>query len=176
MYFCVPKGSVLGPLLFILYFNDMLKPLSYCKSIFANDTTMYLTGYNLKVLYEQVNSDLKSHWLLQGEPTLCKSNWDKYILFSKTWYIKLMGCFFKLIMRSKSIPLNFMEWSLIRIWRWNSMLRIVNLKYLEEYMHYTYPRMSCNNHISKFKISVLYIRIWHMDWFIYMGKYITQIY
>ena len=54
-------GLVLGPLLFILYSNDIPRLLSYCKSIlFADDTTIYLNGKKLNILHEQVNSDLKS--------------------------------------------------------------------------------------------------------------------
>ena len=41
----VPQGSVLGPILFILYVNDLPdKVKSYCK-IFADDKKLYVAGY-----------------------------------------------------------------------------------------------------------------------------------
>ena len=57
----VPQGSVLGPLLCILYyvFFNMPNSLTYCQAIlFVDDTTVYLTGDNLQTTHDKVNTDL----------------------------------------------------------------------------------------------------------------------
>ena len=55
----VPQGSVLAPLFFLLYINDLQKCLKYGRSfIFADDTALLVSHTIMEALRKRVNIDL----------------------------------------------------------------------------------------------------------------------
>ena len=79
----VSQGSVLGPLLFIIYVNDFPRCLnqSSCLS-FADDTTILLSEKNTKCLFKKDSNELLNidNWLIANKLFL-NSDKTKYILF-----------------------------------------------------------------------------------------------
>ena len=58
----VPQGSILGPLMFILYVNDLHRS---CCIIFADDTNVFIKHSKYEILIDRLNKDLYniSKWL-----------------------------------------------------------------------------------------------------------------
>ena len=80
----VPQGSTLGPLLFLLYINDIIESSRLLNFfLFADDTTIVHSGKDVQSLSNNINEELKrvSTWLVANKLSLNiqKTN---YIVFS----------------------------------------------------------------------------------------------
>ena len=63
----VPQGSVLEPLPFLVYINDLVDNISSDAKLFADDTSLFTVVYDENIATEQLNRDLKiiAEWAFQ---------------------------------------------------------------------------------------------------------------
>ena len=89
----VPQGSVLGPLLFLVYVNDLADVLKNCQaSLFADDTAIYCSSQTAIDLEAKLNEDLNhvKDWLNKHRLTLNIKK-SKLMLIGGQKRLKLLG-------------------------------------------------------------------------------------
>ena len=81
----VPQGSILGPLLFIIYVNDLCQTSEFLKPImFADDTNLFCKSKTVKTLFLKANIELKkiSEWFQANKLSLNEDK-TRFTLFHK---------------------------------------------------------------------------------------------
>ena len=82
MKYGVPQGSVLGPLLFLIYINDLSHAIKYCTTHhFADDTNFLYVAKSIKKIQKYVNLDLRflCNWLKANKISLNASKTEMLI-------------------------------------------------------------------------------------------------
>ena len=75
----VPQGSILGPLLYLVYINDIVDDLESNISLFADDTSLSLEIDNPDICGMQLQSDINKitewalRWIVKFNPLKSKS-------------------------------------------------------------------------------------------------------
>ena len=162
----VPQGSVLGPLLFMLFINDMHNSVEYCKlHHYADGRNLLLTDNSLKKVNRQANRDLSlmCHWLWENKINLNASKTEIIIFRPKNEQITK-----HLNFRISGQKIN--TWGNIKHLGaileenldWNLHLNVLNLKLNKAICLLCKIR----HYVPKFLLKTLYFTIFHSH-FIY---------
>ena len=99
----IPQGSIISPLLFLIYINDLPNCLNVgSPRMYADDTNVTFSAATIPDLECQINSDLKyiDRWLKANKLSLNVAK-TEFMVISYTMYIHIDG--FPINQQSKQI-------------------------------------------------------------------------
>ena len=103
----VPQGSILGPLLFLIYINDCIPTVNNCKTLlYADDSVIYASGHHFLETQAIVQRGLNSFndWSTRNKLTINESK-TKVIIFSSSAKFKTLRGQMTLKMNDKPLEL-----------------------------------------------------------------------
>ena len=107
--FCgVPQGSIIGPLLFLLFYNDFPSCLKHSKCvIYADDTVIYVPGKDMFVIESRLSADMERimHWCTNNELILnLKKGKTEAMLFGTSKRLSLQTDSLNISFDFQSVP------------------------------------------------------------------------
>ena len=113
----VPQGTILGPLLFLLYINDLPNCLSNCQPrMYADDTHLTYAGDCVDNLQLYLNQDLDNvhNWLRANKLTLNMTKTEFMLIGSRQRLSTLTDSptitIHDIVKLARSPPQNHLEW------------------------------------------------------------------
>ena len=81
----VPQGSVLGPILFLIYINGLSNCFNFKTTLYADDSVLTLSHKNVNCLQTMLNFELPkiNAWLKSNQLSL-NANKANFLFFTKT--------------------------------------------------------------------------------------------
>ena len=100
----VPQGSVLGPLLFLVYVNDIVEKLLSISRLFADDTSIAFTSTNTSDIEAIMNQDLQiiSDWAKSWQVSFNPNKTEALFICSNSNLVKPNLMF-------ENVPIQFVE-------------------------------------------------------------------